>query len=203
MYRDFIGPEARQRSQTDGRSVYELYTDYGITPEFSDKDPVARISAITSYLRPRDTARPFDVPSSRISAVETESGTVVAPRLYIFQNCTVPALPSDPLPGEEGYQCKIMEYLPQYRWRPQRTNFTEEEAAETPRKKDDHNIDCMGHILVAMDDLPIIDEERGPQETREERWVREHFDEAMQEAQSQQPALPWHPGRRDLVGSEV
>jgi len=48
----------------------------------------------------------------------------------------------------------MREYLPQYRWKPQRTNFTEEDSAEKPRKKDDHNIDCLGHILVAMDELP-------------------------------------------------
>src|SRR5215471_2466521 len=183
IYRDFIGPEAKQRSQTDGRSVYELFTDYGITPEFSDKDPIARISAITSYLRPRDVAAPYEQPSSRTFGVETSPGTYVAPRLYIFDKCTVPALPSDPNPGEEGYTCKIMEYLPQYRWRPQRSNFTEEDSAEKPRKKDDHNIDCLGHILVAMDDLPILDDERGPQQTREEKWVEEHFNEAMEEAQ--------------------
>jgi hypothetical protein len=195
MYRDFIGPEAKQRSQNDGRSVYELFTDFGITPEFSDKDPVARISAITSYLRPRDSARPIDVPSSRIVTREDEP-TIAAPRLYIFQDCTAPALDTDPGPGEEGYECKLMEYLPQYRWRPQRTNFTEEEPAEKPRKKDDHNIDCLGHILVAMDDLPILEGEHGPTETEEEKFVREHFESAVEEAEHARPVTAWHPGRR-------
>jgi len=202
IYRDFIGPEAKQRAQTDGRSVYELFSEFGITPEFSDKDPVARISRITEYLRPRPVTAPADRPSLRSLKGDSQQ-TVNLPRLYIFQDCTVPALDTDPGPGEEGYECKIMEYLPQYRWKPQRTNFTEEDSAEKPRKKDDHNIDNLGHILVAMDDVPWDDSaEHGPVETEEQKHVREHFEQAVEEAMESHPvlAMPHREGRR-LVAS--
>jgi hypothetical protein len=198
IYRDFIGPEAKQRAQTDGRSVYELFSEFGITPEFSDKDPVARISRITEYLRPRDTEFPLDTPTlgrtngSSVGAPHTyDVKPGFAPRLYFFQNCTVPALDSDPAPGEDGYECKILEYLPQYRWKPQRTNFTEEDSPEAPRKKDDHNIDNLGHILVAMDDLPIV-EGSGPRETREQQYFREHFERAVEEAATKRPLIHRH-----------
>jgi hypothetical protein len=197
IYRDLIGPEARQRSQTDGRSVYELFADFGITPEFSDKDPVARISRITEYLRPRPPIVPIDSPYLRPHNNGHSPGqpahTVEVPRLYFFDNCTV--YPEGPSPHDSEYECKIREYLPQYRWRPQRTNFTEEEPAEKPRKKDDHNIDCLGHILVAMDDLPLSPDQSAPRETPEQAFVREHFDEAIEEANDRSPVLPWHPGR--------
>src|SRR5207253_10944374 len=123
------GPEARIRSQNDGKSVLSLLNDSGVYPEFSDRDPAARISRITEYLRPKvGHVHPFG------AVDETNMG---APRLYIFRTCE-----------------KLQEWLPQYRWKPQRTNFSEEDSPEKPRKKDDHNIDNLGHILVAFDDLP-------------------------------------------------
>jgi hypothetical protein len=191
IYRDLIGPEARQRSQTDGRSVYELFCDFGITPEFTDKDPIARISRITEYLRPRPPVVPLDVPTHR--GWHNPANQEPQPRLYLFDNCTV--YPEGPSPNDPEYECKIREYLPQYRWRPQRTNFTEEEPAEKPRKKDDHNIDCLGHILVAMDDLPLPSDQSRPTENWEQRYFREHFESALTEASVRRPVVPWHPGR--------
>lgn len=150
--RRLIGPEARQRSQTDGKSVLDLFFEHGIYPEIADRDPSARISVITQYLRPRDDRRnPF-------------SGTSPAPKLYVFSTCS-----------------KLLQYLPQYRWRPQRTNFAEEDSPEKPRKKDDHNIDNLGHLLLAFDQLPPV-EGSGPILTPEQRMVADELEAAYEQA---------------------
>jgi hypothetical protein len=138
IWRRLVGREAMIRTQTDGRTVLDLMNDYGWYPEFADRDPSARISRITEYLRPQLGHRhPFGEESMPIYSKEEPDKLLGhgSPRLYIFDDCD-----------------KMRDYLPQYRWRPQRNNFTEEDSAEKPRKKDDHNIDNLGHILVAMDD---------------------------------------------------
>ena len=154
VYRRLVGPEARIRSQSDGRSVLDLLHENGIYPEFSDRDPSARISRITEYLRPK-------VGHAHPLGVDRPEG---APRLYIFGDCE-----------------KMIEYLPQYRWKPQRTNFTEEDPPERPRKKDDHNIDCLGHILVALDDEPEIPDIRRPRTAAqiEAAELDQHFEEEL------------------------
>lgn len=152
IYRRLVGPEARIRAQTDGRSVISLLNDAGVFPEFSDRDPTARISRITEYLRPTvGHVPPFGY---------VDEADVAAPRLYIFSTCA-----------------KLQEWLPQYRWKPQRTNFTEEDTPEKPRKKDDHNIDCLGHILVAFDDeSPMLEGRDRPRRNAEDRLLDEHFE---------------------------
>src|SRR3990167_1439815 len=152
IHRRLIGPEARQRAQTDGRTVVDLFEEYGLYPEIADRSPAARISKITEYLRPKeDHFNPF-------------TNETPAPRLYVFSTCT-----------------KLQEYLPQYRWVPQRTNFTEEEAAERPRKKDDHNIDCLGHILLAMEQTPLPDPDPAVIDY-EKQMVQELMDECYADA---------------------
>ena len=152
--RRLVGPEARIRSQNDGRSVLDLLHDSGVYPEFSDRDPAARISRITEYLRPKaGHLHPFG------DVVEGVSGS---PRLYIFSDCT-----------------KLQEWLPQYRWKPQRTNFSEEDSPEKPRKKDDHNIDNLGHILVAFDDLPEMEGRDRRRGDAESRFLEEHFEHEL------------------------
>lgn len=149
-----IGPEAQQRAQTDGRSVVDLFYANGIFPELADKDPVARISRITEYLRPQAGHRnPF-------------TGQSPAPRLYFFSDCE-----------------KIQTYIPQYRWRPQRTNYTEEEAPEKPRKKDDHNIDNLGHLLLQLENIavPPYDGEPTPASV-EKRIMKDLMDESWEQA---------------------
>lgn len=154
IFRTLIGPEAQQRSQTDGRTVLWHFHKYGIYPEPADKDPSARISAITEYLRPLPGhPHPW-------------RGGDAAPRLYIFSTCD-----------------KLQEYIPQYRWRPQRTNFAEEDAPEKPRKKDDHNIDCLGHILLALDGLPPVDSVNRDMDP-ETRFADAHFAAACAAAES-------------------
>jgi hypothetical protein len=106
-----------------------------------------------------------------------------APRLFIFRD-------------EEAVP-KLREYLPQYRWKPQRTNFTEEDTAEKPRKKDDHNIDCLGHILVAMDELPdpqVENRRRSPADAEAAELDR-HFDEELELAVERSIARGYRPGR--------
>jgi hypothetical protein len=153
VFRRLIGPEARIRSQTDGKTVLDVFYECGVYPENADREPVARISRITEYLRPSFEHRhPFSAASP-------------APRLYVFSSCD-----------------KLLEYLPQYRWRPQRTNYTEEDAPEKPRKKDDHNIDNLGHILVAIDELPELvgqDKMADPEAAEMEAHFLRELEEAM------------------------
>lgn len=152
VQRRFIGPEARQRAQTDGRSVIDVFHEHGIFPEIADRDPTARINVITAYLRPKtDHVNPW-------------TGDSPAPRLYVFADCA-----------------KLIEYLPQYQWRPTRVNIADEDEPEKPRKKDDHNVDNLGHILLAVAGLPEVPDYtqiRDP-ETRE---FEEHFERIMAEA---------------------
>jgi terminase large subunit-like protein len=155
VYRRLIGPEAEQRAQTDGKTVLGLFLENGLPFEKAERDPSARISIITSYLRPRSGHN------------HPLNGADPSPRLFVFSSCD-----------------KLKEYLPQYRWKPQRSNFSEEDSPEKPRKRDDHNIDNLGHILLALDGLPPVDDsERGlsPSE-RERRDLDEHFDRALEDA---------------------
>jgi hypothetical protein len=124
-----IGPEANQRSQTDGKSVKELFWEEGIGFDDADKDPSARIVAITDALRPRPAHAHFT------------TGDDPGPSLYVFESCT-----------------KLKEYLPQYRWKPVRATYSDEQAPEKPRKKDDHNIDNLGHILLDMVQSPALED---------------------------------------------
>lgn len=154
IFRRLVGPEARIRSANDGRSVLDLLNDSGVYPECSDRDPAARISRITEYLRPKSGhLHPFG---------DVDEDARGAPRLYIFSDCA-----------------KMLEYLPQYRWRPQRSNFTEQDSPESPRKKDDHNIDCLGHILVAFDDLPEMEGRDRKVGDAESRLLDEHFESEL------------------------
>lgn len=173
-----IGPEAQQRSQTDGRTVKGVFEEEGVDDlEIADRDPVARISRITQRLRPQPghMAPQWCVPSGAGDGGDEEVRG--APQLYVFNTCE-----------------KLIEYIPQYRWRPQRTNFAEEDAPEKPRKKDDHNIDCLGHILVAMgDSLPeVADNTRVL--SAEERYFEEHFERELELAAQRSDSRPFRPG---------
>lgn len=150
--RRLIGLEANQRSQRDGKTVVSKWHECGVFPEFADRDPSARISSITEHLRPKPgNHNPW-------------TGADPSPRLFVFSECE-----------------KLQEYLPQYRWRPQRTNYTEEEPPEKPRKKDDHNIDCLGHILLAFDGLPELEPDSEHRDAERE-MVERHFDSAARTA---------------------
>jgi|SRR5215472_14790886 len=171
IFARLIGPESQQRAQTDGRTVKGVFEEEGIDGlEIADRDPIARINRITQRLRPRARALPADgsTPSARDYPIHAPNGhSDEMPSLFIFSDC--------------GY---TIEQLPQYRWKPQRTNFSEESPAERPRKKDDHTIDNLGHILVAMgDSVPEVQDNsaRLPPELRE---ADEHFEAALARAAS-------------------
>lgn len=160
MHRSLIGREANQRSQTDGKTVLSVFNECGLYPEYADRDPSARISRITEYLRPTPGhANPFTDERGVMGEI------VPAPRLYIFADCD-----------------KLLEYLPQYRWKPQRSNFSEEAPAEKPRSKDDHNIDNLGHMLVAFDEDPEPEAKNVANANPEQKFVEDHFEKALAEA---------------------
>jgi hypothetical protein len=183
VWRRLVGREALIRSQTDGRTVLDLMNDNGWYPEFADRDPGARISRITEYLRPKVGHRhPLGGDPMPVYSRDNPDKIIGhgAPRLYIFEDCE-----------------KMVSYLPQYRWKPQRSNFSEEDSAEKPRKKDDHNIDCLGHILVALDD-ELPEETLGTFEQAvsvvnnsalkaEARELDEHFEAELAKANERNP----------------
>jgi hypothetical protein len=156
IYR-LIGSESQQRTQTDGRTVKGVFEEEGVDDlEIADRDPLARISRIASRLRPK----PGHIhPLGYLDEREEIEG---APTLYVFGTCE-----------------KLTEYLPQYRWRPIRTNFTEEDPPEKPRKKDDHNVDCLGHILVSMGDSDPEVPDVGKILSAEQRELDEHFEQEL------------------------
>lgn len=160
IFRSLIGPEANIRNQTDGKTVASVFNECGIYPENADRDPAARISRITEYLRPvKGHANPF-------TDERDEDGDIVpSPKLYIFSDCE-----------------KMLEYLPQYRWKPQRSNFSESQAPEAPRSKDDHNIDCLGHMLLAFDEEPDPQPPDVDAQDPERKRLDDHFDKALEEA---------------------
>lgn len=123
--RRLIGPESQQRAQTDGKSVYDLFQEFGVFFDLADRDPIARIHTISDHLRPK---------TGHLHPITRDDP---GPRLYVFRSCR-----------------KLQEYLPQYRWKPQRPSISDEDELEKPRKKDDHNIDNLGHILLDMAQQP-------------------------------------------------
>ena len=168
IFRRLAGPEVEQRSQATGKSVMDILNEHGLYPELADKAPNARISKITEYLRPwEDWLNPFTKESP-------------AQKLYVFSDCE-----------------KLLEYLPQYRWRPQRVNYSEEDVTEAPRKKDDHNVDNLGHILLAFDGLPPITAKQRPKKNTEQQMILDLFEEAVNEANTRKENKYAH----DLLGA--
>jgi hypothetical protein len=163
-----IGPESKQRAQTDGRSVYDVFMEEGIEDlELADRDPLARINRITQRLRPKSGhVHPLGGMAS-----EHDADADGMPSLYVFRTCEYTA-----------------EYLPQYRWRPRRQTILDEDSPERPRKKDDHTVDNLGHILVAIGDSdPEVQVQGDRPIVAEGRVVDEHFDAAMAEAEAANP----------------
>jgi phage terminase large subunit len=173
-----IGPESQQKSQTDGRTVKGVFEEEGVDDlEIADRDPIARINRITSSLRGK-VGHAHPLGEDPIPVIDPD-GSVQgygAPSLYIFKTCEY-----------------TVDKLPQYRWRPTRVNYSEEQPAEKPRKKDDHTIDNIGHILVAMGDSePDVPENSRPMDP-EERLMEEHFQQELEKAQK--TSYPYRPGR--------
>jgi hypothetical protein len=162
--RRLIGPEAQQRQQGDGKTVLGIFQENGIFPEIADRDPGARISKITQMLRPRK------------KQINPMNGSTPSPKMFVFDSCK-----------------KLQEYLPQYRWVPVRVSYTEEDAPERPRKKDDHNIDNLGHIVVAAEKIFRVSDERPPNETPEQQIKREMDEAAFADADRMNRSGLYHP----------
>ena len=178
-----IGPESQQRAQTDGRTVYGVYTEEGIDDlEFADKDPTARINRITMRLRPHPGhENPTGAPP--VPCYDHEGNVVGegAPTLYFFNNLTY-----------------TNEHFPQYRWRPTRPNYLDEEPPEKPRKKNDHTVDNCGHVLVSIgDSVPDV-----PDNSKlihpEDKWLYDHFETEMAQAIERTTGNAWHPRKREV-----
>jgi hypothetical protein len=190
-----IDRASKQRAQHDGGTVFDTFVEEGVDDlELADRDPIARISRISSALRGtpghdrpewaigREDADEPDTLDGKLLDVPSLSGG--APKLYVFSDCL-----------------KLCEYLPQYRWRPQRTNITDEEPAEAVRKKDDHNIDNLGHILVAMGDSEPEVPDNSKVLNPEARDADEHFERELAAAASGRTADPDAPWRNGRVGA--
>jgi phage terminase large subunit len=198
MFSRLIGPEANQRSQLDGKTVKGVFEEEGITDfEVADRDPIARINRITSRLRGK-FRRPLrghsendldGLPSPLVlpgdEPVYENDGDGARPSLFIFRNCEY-----------------TTEHLPQYRWRPQRTNFSEEAPAEKPRKRDDHTVDNIGHILVAMgDSVPEVPDNSAPIDP-ELRELEDHFEAEVRLANRRSPVRD-RPSSKSGLGTRV
>jgi len=180
MFVRLIGPESKQRAQHDGRSVYDVYMEEGIDDlELSDRDPLARINRIVQRLRPQPNHdHPLGDPP--VDCLDNEGDVIGkgAPTMYFFNTLT--------------YHNK---WFGQYRWRPTRPTYTDETAAEKPRKKDDHTVDNLGHILVAIgDSKPEVPENSRPR-TGEEQLLHDHFEAELAHAQVRSRGNAWRPGK--------
>jgi len=116
-----IDASAAQEDPNTGRSVMDEYYDYGIVTVPSDRHVVARINRVAEWLR-LDPNIPHPV-----TGETREQGW---PRLFIFKNCV-----------------HLIEHIQQYQWK-KKPPTKEEDAKEEPLKKDDHDVDTLGYILM-------------------------------------------------------
>jgi phage terminase large subunit len=128
-----IDASAAAEDPNTGRSVIDEYWDYGIPTIPSDRHKIARVNRVAEWLRlkpdwphPR-SGRVAEPPEDYDPAVDDYG----YPRLYIFQNCV-----------------NLIEHVPQYKWKP-KPPTQEEDAKEEPLKKDDHDVDALGYILMS------------------------------------------------------
>jgi phage terminase large subunit len=116
-----IDASAAQQDPNTGRSVMDEYFAHGIPVVPSDRHKIARIVRVAEWLTPKE-----DVPHP-LTGEHREGGW---PQLFIFNNCI-----------------NLKEHVPQYRWKPQPPNQMED-AKEEALKKDDHDVDALGYILM-------------------------------------------------------
>jgi phage terminase large subunit len=116
-----IDASAAQKDPNTERSVMDEYTDHGINVIPSDRHKIARITRVAEWLTP-DEAVPHP-----LTGEFREGGW---PRLFIFKHCL-----------------NLKEHVPQYKWKPKPPN-QETDAQEEALKKDDHDVDAMGYILM-------------------------------------------------------
>ena len=139
-----IDASAAQKDPNTERSVIDEYYDHGILTLPSDRHKIARVNRVAEWIG-LDPEHPHPVTKE-----VREEGW---PRLYIFRNCF-----------------NLIEHLPQYRWKPQ-SPAAKEDAGEEPLKKDDHDVDALGYILMTRPrpaETPLGN--RDPENARTERY---------------------------------
>jgi phage terminase large subunit len=130
-----IDASAAQKDPNTERSVIDEYWDYGIYTMPSDRHKIARVNRIAEWLKLKPNW-PHPI-SNEIAPIpedfDEDADDVIEygyPNLYIFQNCV-----------------NLVEHIPQYQWKPQPPTQNED-AKEEPLKKDDHDVDALGYILM-------------------------------------------------------
>jgi len=116
-----IDASSSQEDPNTGRSVMDEYFAWGIPVVPSDRHKMARVIRVGEWLQP-DPKVPHP-----ITGQLREGGY---PRLYIFNNCI-----------------ELRRHMPGYRWKPKRPS-DQEDSKEEPLKKDDHDVDALGYILM-------------------------------------------------------
>lgn len=138
-----IDASAAQKDPNTERSVIDEYWDYGIYTIPSDRHKIARVNRVAEWLR-LDANHPHPLSGEYAEEPEDPMDDYGWPRIYIFSNCY-----------------NLIEHVPQYKWKPQPATATED-AKEEPLKKDDHDVDALGYILMTrpepgkrpIEDLP-------------------------------------------------
>lgn len=117
-----IDASSSRRDPVTGTSVIDEYEEFGILTMPSDRHIPARINRVAQWLY-LDKAHPHYATHE----INTDRGN---PRLYIFANCV-----------------NLIEHIAQYKWRPASPSAIEDNP-EQPLKKDDHDVDALGYILM-------------------------------------------------------
>jgi hypothetical protein len=116
-----IDASAAQKDPNTERSVIDEYWDHGVHTIPSDRHKLARIVRVAEWLS-LDEA----VPHPLTGELRPEGW----PRMYFFKTLT-----------------HLKEHVPQYRWKPQPPTQIQN-APEEALKKDDHDVDALGYILM-------------------------------------------------------
>jgi phage terminase large subunit len=131
-----IDASAAQEDPNTGRSVIDEYWDYGVFTMPSDRHKPARINRVAEWLRLKAlwphpiSGEIAPVPEDWEDYDDDNKPDYGYPHLYIFANCV-----------------NLIEHLPQYKWKPKSPTI-EEDPKEEPLKKDDHDVDSLGYILM-------------------------------------------------------
>lgn len=116
-----IDASAAQKDPNTERSVIDEYWDKGIVTIPSDRHKIARVNRVAEWLQ-----LDMNHPHPKTKEVRDEGW----PRIYIFRNCV-----------------NLIEHVPQYKWKPQSISQLDD-PKEEPLKKDDHDVDALGYILM-------------------------------------------------------
>lgn len=159
-----IDASAAQKDPNTERSVIDEYWDQGIVTIPSDRHKIARIQRVAEWL----TLDP-DVPHPLTGEKRAEGW----PRLFIFKTCT-----------------ELSEHVPQYQWKPQPPN-AREDAKEEALKKDDHDVDALGYILMTR---PPVGKSPDPLKMQQDARSSAYWDRVQRKMNRK--------GSHSLLGSE-